>query len=72
MNKQKNIRNMIDHDILYMFDWTFFGDSSEQNRSWEDSGMTISGIQGTHQNSIGVRMPVLIVVPRVNSKLGPF
>ena len=53
-------------------DGTIFGDSSEQNRSWEDSGTTISGIYGTHQNSIVVRMPVLIVVPRVNSKLGPF
>ena len=27
-----------------MGDGTFFGASSEQNRSWEDSGMTISGL----------------------------
>ena len=57
---------------IVMVDGTFFGDSSEQNRSWEDCGITISGIKGTHQNSTGVRMPVLIVVPQVNSKLGPF
>ena len=29
---------------IVMVDGTFFGDSSEQNRSWEDSAMTISGI----------------------------
>ena len=57
---------------LVMVDGTFFGDSFEQDRSWDDSGTTISGIWGTHQNSIEVRMQVLIVVPRVNSKLGPF
>ena len=55
-----------------MVDGTFFGDSFEQEQSWDDSGTTISGIEGTHQNSLGVRMPVLIVVPRVHSKLGPF
>ena len=29
---------------IVMVDGTFFGDSSEQNRSWDDSGTTISGI----------------------------
>ena len=58
--------------ILVVVNRTFFGDSFKQDRSWDDSGMTISGIEGTHQNSTGVRMPVLIVVPQVNSKLGPF
>ena len=41
-----------------MVDGTVFGDSFEQDRSWDDSGSTISGIYGTHQNSIRVRMPV--------------
>ena len=57
---------------LVMVDGTFFGDTFEQDRSWDDSATTISGIYGTHQNSIGVRMPVLIVIPRVNSQLGQF
>ena len=57
---------------IVMVDGTCFDDSFEQDRSWDDSGTTISGISGTYQNSIGVRMPVLIVVARVNSKLGPF
>ena len=47
-----------------MVDGMFWDDSFEQ-----DSGTTISGIEGTHQNSIRVRMPVLMVVPRVTSKL---
>ena len=50
----------------------FWRDSFEQDRSWDVSGTTISGISGTHQNSVGVRMSVLIVVPQINSKLGPF
>ena len=29
---------------LVMVDGTFFGDSFEQDRSWDDSGTTISGI----------------------------
>ena len=33
--------------------------SFEQDGSWEDSGTTISGIQGLHQNSTRVTMPVL-------------
>ena len=52
-----------------MVDGTFFGDSFKQDQSWDDSGTTISGISGTHQNSVGVRMPVLIVVRGVNSEL---
>ena len=55
-----------------MVDGIFFGDFFKQDRSWDDYWTTISGIHGTHQNSIRVRMPVLIVVPRVNSKLSPF
>ena len=58
--------------VIVMVDGMFWAQSVEQDRSWDDSGTTISGIWGTHQNSIGVRMQVLIVVPRVNSKLGPF
>ena len=57
---------------IVMVDGTFSGDSFEQDRSWDDSGTTISGIQGTHQNSTGVRMLFLIVVPQVDSKLGAF
>ena len=53
---------------IVMVDGTFFGDYFEQDRSWDDSGITISGIWGTHQNSIRVRMPVLIVAPRVHKK----
>ena len=29
---------------IVMVDGTFFGDSFEQDRSWDDSGTTISGI----------------------------
>ena len=29
---------------LVMVDGTFFGDSFEQDRSWDDSGTTVSGI----------------------------
>ena len=29
---------------IVMVDGTFLGDSFEQDRSWDDSGMTISGI----------------------------
>ena len=29
---------------IVMLDGTFWGDSFEQNRSWDDSGTTISGI----------------------------
>ena len=42
-----------------MVDGTFLDDFFEQDRSWDDFGTTISGIQGTHQNSIGSRMPFL-------------
>ena len=41
-----------------MVDGMLFGDSFEQDQSWDDSGTTISGIQGTHQNSMRVRMQV--------------
>ena len=57
---------------IVMVGGKFFGDSFEQDQSWDNSGTTISGIWGTHQNSIGVRMPVLIAVPRVNNNLDPF
>ena len=44
----------------------------EQDRSWDDFGTTISGIWGTHQNFIGFRMQVLLIFPRVDSKLDSF
>ena len=53
---------------IVMVDGTSFGDSFEQDRTWDDSGTTISGISGTHQNSVRVRMPLLIVAPRVNNR----
>ena len=52
-----------------MVDRAFGDDFFEQNRSWDDFGTTISGIQGTHQNFIGSRMKVSLMVPRVDSKL---
>ena len=48
-NKSARIRDSImkgrmsDSGIV-MVDGTFFGDSFEQDRSWDDSGTTISGI----------------------------
>ena len=36
-------KNKADSGIV-MVDGTFFGDSFEQDRSWDDSGTTISGI----------------------------
>ena len=56
---------------ILMVEGTFFDDSFKQDRSWDDSGTTISTVYGTHRNSTRVRMPVSIVVPRVNSELGP-
>ena len=41
---------------IVMVDLGFGDDFFKQNRSWDDFGMTISCIQGTHQNSIGSRM----------------
>ena len=70
-----NIGRLCEHfaeSEIVMVDGTFFDDSVEQDRSWDISETTISGIEGTHQNSIRVRMSVLIVVPRVNSTLGSF
>ena len=55
-----------------MVDRVFGDDFFEQNRSWDDFGKIISGIEGTHRNLIGSRMPVLLMVPRVDSKLGSF
>ena len=57
---------------IVMVDGTFWDASVEQDRSWDHSGTTISGIQGTHQNSIRVRMLVLRMVSRVNSRLSQF
>ena len=55
-----------------MVDLAFWDDSFEQDRSRDDFGTTVSGIQGTHQNSIGSTMPLLCVFPRFDSKLCPF
>ena len=44
-----------------MVDLAFWDDFFKQNRSWDDFGTIISGSQGTHQNSIGSRMPVLAI-----------
>ena len=57
---------------IVLVDRTVYDDSFKQDRSWDDFGTTFSGIEGIHQNSIRVRMPALIVAPRVNSKLDPF
>ena len=53
---------------VVMADLAFFG-LFAQDRSWDAFG---TGIQGTHQSSIGSRMPVLLVVPPVDSKLDSF
>ena len=55
-----------------MVDRPFGDDFFEQNRSWDDFGTIISGIQGTHQNLMGSRMQVLLTVHRVDSKLKSF
>ena len=44
----------------------------QQIESWDVSGTTISWIEGTHQNSIGSRMPFSLMVHRFNSKLCKF
>ena len=45
MPRFKGTARNIDADSgIVMVDGTVFGDSSEQNRSWDDSGTTISGI----------------------------
>ena len=56
---------------IVMVDLAFWDDSFKQDRSRDDFGTDISGIWGTHQKFIGTRMPVLLVVPRVDSKLTP-
>ena len=38
------IENICSDSGIVMVDGTFFGDSFEQDRSWDDSGTTISGI----------------------------
>ena len=57
---------------IVMADLCFGDDFFEQDRSWDDFGTTISGIYGTHQNVRGSRMPVSLMVPRVDDKLGSF
>ena len=46
---------------IVMVDRTFWDDSFEQDRSWDDYGTTISGIGAP--KFMRVRMQVLIVVP---------
>ena len=60
-------RQEADSEIV-MVDLGFGDDFFEQDRSWDDFGTSISGIEATHQNSIGSRMLVLYVVPRFNDK----
>ena len=54
---------------IVMVDLAFGDDFFKQNRSWDDFGTTISGIQGTNHNFIGSRMQVLLIIPRVDGKL---
>ena len=68
-----NARSTIPTDSeIVMVDLAFGDDFFERNRSWDDFGTTISGIQGTHQNFIGSRMLVLLIIPGVDDKLGLF
>ena len=57
---------------IVMVDLALWDDIFKQDRSCDDLGTIISGIWGTHQSSIGSRMPVSFVVPRAKSKLGSF
>ena len=57
---------------IVMVDLAFVDDCFEQDRSRDDFGTTISVISGTQQKLIGSRMPVLLRVPRVDSKLDSF
>ena len=57
---------------IVMVDLALGNDFFEQERSWDDFGITISGMYGTHQNSIGSRMPFLLIIPRVDDKLLSF
>ena len=65
------VNNCSDSEIV-MVDRAFGHDLFEQNRSWDDFGTMISGIQGTHQNFIGSRMPFLLIIPRVDDILMSF
>ena len=54
-----------------MVDLAFRDDSFQHNRSWDDSGITISGIDGNHKKYIGSKIPFTWVGPLLNSRKGP-
>ena len=47
---------------MVMVDLAFWDDSLEQDCSWDDSGKIISGIWGTNQKFIGIKMAILLNV----------
>ena len=57
---------------IVMVDLAFGDDFFWTKSVMDDFGTTISGISGTHQNLTGSRMPVLLIIPRVDNRLDSF